>query len=488
MFCTKCGNENKDGALFCTKCGARMMPAAQLQKKRNMQKQERKKGKSGKTILLFIACILFAVAIGLLIAFLVTDLGSFQSDKNDNHSSRIVKNDSKENKNAEENQGDDKESLEVVTEAATESEQEEDISLSPDEYAAICKDMSKLGSMDVSNEELIKNMSFAALQMEYAAKEKAKNDKTYQKVYTNLRSEDKKCLDLELLNNFYYAGNVRRLYRIETQETTESGTLYRKEGILKLVKDFYGGTSVDWDDTLGMEDWDEDHILWNMGDGEPWYCFPSCEVKENEDYEILEGCVFYGDNSGEEHFVGYGTYLFKKNPDSKLGVTLVYSEFEQKKNTNLAVSAKASSTLAGQVGKTYQASHLLDGNLNTCWVEGVKGTGEGETVTLDLGKKQRVYGIMISNGYLESKYLYQMNGKVQKLKMSGVDGLSKTHEFYIPEFEAVKESFDEYEIESMTHFITFDHPIMTDKLVITILDAVKGEKWEDTCISEIRVF
>ena len=40
----------------------------------------------------------------------------------------------------------------------------------------------------------------------------------------------------------------------------------------------------------------------------------------------------------------------------------------------------------------------------------------------------------------------------------------------------------------MTHFITFDQPIMTDKLVITILDAVKGEKWEDTCISEIRVF
>ena len=177
MFCTKCGNENKDGALFCTKCGARMMPAAQQQKKRNMQKQEMKKGKFGKTILLFIACILFAVAIGLLIAFLVTDLGSFQSDKNDNHSSRIVKNDSKENKTAEESQEDDKESLEVVTEAATESEQEEDISLSPDEYAAICKDMSKLGSMDVSNEELIKNMSFAALQMEYVAKEKAKNDK-----------------------------------------------------------------------------------------------------------------------------------------------------------------------------------------------------------------------------------------------------------------------------------------------------------------------
>ena len=118
----------------------------------------------------------------------------------------------------------------------------------------------------------------------------------------------------------------------------------------------------------------------------------------------------------------------------------------------------------------------------------MKGTGEGETVTLDLGKKQRVYGIMISNGYLESKYLYQMNGKVQKLKMSGVDGVSKTYEFYIPEFEAVKSSFDEYEIESMTHFITFDQPIMTDKLVITILDTVKGEKWEDTCISEIRVF
>lgn len=109
----------------------------------------------------------------------------------------------KGNKTAEESQGDDKESLEVVTEAAAESEQE-DISLSPDEYAAICKDMSKLGSMDVSNEELIKNMSFAALQMEYVGKEKAKNDKIYQKVYTNLSSEDKKRLDLELLNNFFF--------------------------------------------------------------------------------------------------------------------------------------------------------------------------------------------------------------------------------------------------------------------------------------------
>lgn len=224
------------------------------------------------------------------------------------------------------------------------------------------------------------------------------------------------------------------------------------------------------------------------GDGDPWYMFENYSIKENDDFYLLEGACSYGDNGGGRYFVGYAKYLFKKNTDSRLGVTLVYSEFDHQEDVNLAVSAEASSGLASQGKKTYDASHLVDGNRNTCWVEGVSGTGAGETIELNLGKEQIVYGLIICNGYLESKYLYGINGKVSAVTVRTADGTAKQADLVILEFDEVKEPFETYEREGTENWINFDHPVYTDKIMITIDDAVAGSKYEDTCISEIIVY
>ena len=174
--------------------------------------------------------------------------------------------------------------------------------------------------------------------------------------------------------------------------------------------------------------------------------------------------------------------------DSSLGVTLVYSEFDYETDVNLALSAEASSTLKPQEEKTYRASNLIDGNLNTCWVEGASGTGIGETITLYLGKKQTVYGLTILNGYLESKYLYGINGKVTQVSVSATDGTRIKADLMVPEFEEVKESFNTYEMCDLENWINFDEPVYTDTITVTIEGAEAGSKYEDTCISEIKVY
>ena len=68
------------------------------------------------------------------------------------------------------------------------------------------------------------------------------------------------------------------------------------------------------------------------------------------------------------------------------------------------------------------------------------------------------------------------------------DGTVKQADLTTPVFDEVKEPFETYERAETENWIRFDHPIFTDKISITIDDAVAGSKYEDTCISEIIVY
>ena len=63
MFCTKCGNENGDGAVRCGKCGARLMPDAEV------ADLKRKTGR--KPVILVAAVLLTAMVIAIVVGFLV---------------------------------------------------------------------------------------------------------------------------------------------------------------------------------------------------------------------------------------------------------------------------------------------------------------------------------------------------------------------------------------------------------------------------------
>lgn len=65
----------------------------------------------------------------------------------------------------------------------------------------------------------------------------------------------------------------------------------------------------------------------------------------------------------------------------------------------------------------YGAHNLFDGDINTAWVEGVKGHGTGEHIIIEAGK-QLPSGITIHNGYQKTERLYRMNSRPRKLELS----------------------------------------------------------------------
>ncbi|NEU26516.1 hypothetical protein G3M74_10380 [Paenibacillus polymyxa] len=130
---------------------------------------------------------------------------------------------------------------------------------------------------------------------------------------------------------------------------------------------------------------------------------------------------------------------------------------------------KASSTLSSEGSQSYDAKNLVDGNKATAWCEGVKGNGEGETIVLDLGSLQKVNGIQIINGYAKSEKSYRENNRVQKLKLQFSDGSS----LVLNEFNARQ---------------NFKEPIYTSFIKLTILSVERGTKYQDTCISDLRLF
>ena len=131
---------------------------------------------------------------------------------------------------------------------------------------------------------------------------------------------------------------------------------------------------------------------------------------------------------------------------------------------------------------------MCDGNLNTVWVEGVEGVGRNEYIELDLGETKKVSGLEIYNGYLENKYLFEINGYATRIRVEapGQDAV-ETSLMTCP-LNGEKEPLDEYEIEMERSLVEFDQPVYTDKLIVTILDAESGSKYEDTCISEMVVY
>ncbi len=142
---------------------------------------------------------------------------------------------------------------------------------------------------------------------------------------------------------------------------------------------------------------------------------------------------------------------------------------------------KATSRLASQGANNYNEKNLYDEDFKTSWVEGVKGYGIGEKITFTL---EDVYagatGIIITNGYSKSPTAWKNNSRVKQLKFS-VDGEPKyilnlkdqmgDQVFRWDEDGAVNEDGDKL--------------VGTFTVTLEILDVYKGDKYDDTAISEV---
>jgi major membrane immunogen (membrane-anchored lipoprotein) len=119
----------------------------------------------------------------------------------------------------------------------------------------------------------------------------------------------------------------------------------------------------------------------------------------------------------------------------------------------------------------YDPRNVFDGKIDTSWCEGKSGDGIGEYITITLNNYMAITSISMVNGSAKSEESYYNNNRVASLKITSDTG------------ESVIVNFDDSTIDYQTRDID-----ITGRTFNFILNSVyKGQKFSDTCISEIKL-
>jgi hypothetical protein len=133
-------------------------------------------------------------------------------------------------------------------------------------------------------------------------------------------------------------------------------------------------------------------------------------------------------------------------------------------------SVNATSVLEPQVA--YQPANLFDSRYDFAWsINGQTSKGKGESVEIKFSQPQNLSGMMLWNGYQRSEAHFQANGRIAKLAIS--DGGSPRSFTVVDKMGGQK--------------IAFATPLKNVvSLKLTIEEVVRGAKYPDVLISELR--
>ncbi len=153
-----------------------------------------------------------------------------------------------------------------------------------------------------------------------------------------------------------------------------------------------------------------------------------------------------------------------------------------------AVNAYASSELkpSTKENKTYYACNAIDGDYHTAWVEDAPSVGKGEWITIELDGEHVIDKIEFYGGYQASRYLYTANGKPGYLRVDFSDGTTAYLENQFLMGGDDKTPFTDADAGYST--LVLDPAPKASSITFTIEDAARGVKYDDTCISEIRIY
>lgn len=155
------------------------------------------------------------------------------------------------------------------------------------------------------------------------------------------------------------------------------------------------------------------------------------------------------------------TYTIQKNP-------------EELKN----IIAAGSSIFPEQ--EEHFASTVLDGNLKTAWVEGVSKEGIGEYLELRVPKGTIITNIDVAAGFYKSEELFKANAAPTILDFTIGNST------YTKDISAKANQYDESNPWSK---VTFENVVAEDGTVRIIIKGTRpGTLYEDTCISEVKIF
>ncbi|MBK6263529.1 hypothetical protein JKA74_00665 [Marivirga sp. S37H4] len=146
---------------------------------------------------------------------------------------------------------------------------------------------------------------------------------------------------------------------------------------------------------------------------------------------------------------------------------------------------KSSSSLEPSGNITYKGQNAHDFSYETAWVEGVPGHGIGEYLEYSFSATSpRITEVIIINGYVKSKAVWQANSRVKKLQL-----------YYNNKPYAILNLEDKVAEQTFKLDQAFGYANRTDMEVLKlekdwslrfeILEVYEGAKYSDTVISEI---
>lgn len=130
----------------------------------------------------------------------------------------------------------------------------------------------------------------------------------------------------------------------------------------------------------------------------------------------------------------------------------------------------------------YSTENISDGDLTTAYVEGVEGDGIGQLLKFDFEGmcSYEIDRIRIYPGYQKDDETFKKNSRPLKLAFYFPDG----HRF-VQEFDYGNETLGYFDIDLNK---VFAGHVVAHECVISIEDAISGDKYNDCCISEIEFY
>ena len=124
----------------------------------------------------------------------------------------------------------------------------------------------------------------------------------------------------------------------------------------------------------------------------------------------------------------------------------------------------------------YPPINILDGDFNSTWCEAdQKGSGIGESITVEFSEPVSFDEIQLVNGFASKDY-YKKNNRVKSIVLTQV---AKRH-FQQKEYTLLDD-------KPTWQSINFALPQTAQTITIKITDVYRGSKYDDTCLDDIRL-
>jgi hypothetical protein len=132
----------------------------------------------------------------------------------------------------------------------------------------------------------------------------------------------------------------------------------------------------------------------------------------------------------------------------------------------------ASSSLAPQFGFSYLPGNLIDGRLDTAWVEGDVGDGLGEWIVVQFSGPRLLSQLRVWNGYHKNIDIFRKNNRVRDAEIVLSNGYRQT--------TTLSDRDGPQNIE-------IDSPNRSEWVQLIVKSVYRGTKYRDTAISELRL-